>query len=50
MWYTLIDRIIFLNNDDRVLLQCLETQDIEKLLIDLHDGPISKHYSRDPMA
>jgi hypothetical protein len=35
---------------DGVFLRCLEKRDAEKVLFDLHDGPIGGHYGGDTTA
>jgi hypothetical protein len=45
--YQLVHSILFINNYDRVLLQCLKKQDIDKVLKDMHDGPVGGDFSRE---
>jgi hypothetical protein len=30
-----------------VLLQCIEKQDVDEVLKDIHDGPVGSHFSGD---
>jgi hypothetical protein len=48
--YQLLRGILFRNNYDGVLLICLERQDVDNFLKDIHDGPFSGHFSGDTMA
>ena len=45
--YQLIDSVLFQQNYDQVLLRCLEKDDAEHILIELHDGPTGGHFSRE---
>jgi hypothetical protein len=45
--YQLLHDILFRNNYDGVLLRCLEKQDVDKVLKDMHDGPVGGHFSGD---
>ena len=40
----MINDILFYKNYDGVLLKCLEKDDVQKVLNDLHDGPVGGHY------
>lgn len=40
----MINDILFRNNYDGFLLRCFEKDDAQKMLTDLHDGPIGGHY------
>lgn len=44
MQYHLINDILFQNNPEVVLLRCLEKDDVERVVIDLPDGPMGEHY------
>ena len=48
--YQLIDGVLFRQNYDKVLLRCLEKEDVEHILTKLHDGPIGGHISRETTA
>ena len=37
----MIDGVLFHPNHDNVLLRCLEKDDSDHILIELHDGPVS---------
>jgi len=37
-------------NHDKVLLRCLEKEDVEKVLKDLHDGPTHGHFAGETIA
>ena len=43
----MIDGVLFQENYDKVLLRCLEKDDAEDILIELHDGPAGGHFSGD---
>jgi len=43
--YQLLLGILFRNNYDGVLLRCIEKQEVDKVLKDMHDGPTSGHLS-----
>ena len=45
--YQLIDGVLFQKNYDKVLLRCLEKDDVEHILIELHDGLVGGTFSRD---
>jgi hypothetical protein len=45
--YQLIQGILCKKNYDGVFLRCLEKRDAEKILSDLHDGPMGGHYGGD---
>jgi hypothetical protein len=45
--YHLINGIIFRRNYDNVLLRCLEKYDAERVLQELHDGPVGGHFGGD---
>lgn len=42
--YKLISNVLFRKNDDGVLLICLEEDDSQKVLSELHDEPIGGHF------
>ena len=46
----MIDSVLFRKNCDNVLLRCLEKDDAEHILRELHDGPASGHFSRETTA
>ena len=39
--------MLFRNNYDGVFLRCLEREDANKVVAELHDGPAGGHFSRD---
>jgi hypothetical protein len=41
--YQLVEKIIFRRNYDDVLLRCLEKDDADRVLSELHDGPTGGH-------
>jgi hypothetical protein len=43
--YHLINSVLFHINYDGVLLKCLEHEDIENVLRELHDGPVGGHFA-----
>jgi hypothetical protein len=45
--YQLINNVIFRNNYDSMLLQCLEKQEVDNVLFDLHEGPAGGHFGGD---
>jgi hypothetical protein len=45
--YQLLHGILFRKNYDGVLLRCLERQDVDNVLKDMHDGPVGGHFSGD---
>jgi hypothetical protein len=48
--YRLINSVLFRINYDGVLLRCLEREDAEKVLKELHDGPIIGHFAGNTTA
>jgi hypothetical protein len=44
--YHLLHGILFRKNYDGVLLWCLEKQDVDKVMKDMHDGLVGGHFSR----
>ena len=48
--YQLIDGVLFWQNYDQVLLRCLEKDDAEHILTELHDGPVGDHFSGETTA
>ena len=46
----MIDGVLFRNNYDNVLLRCLEKDDDNYILTELHDGPTSSHFSEETTA
>jgi hypothetical protein len=41
--YHLINSVLFRVNYDGVILRCLEREDADKVLKELHDGPVGGH-------
>jgi hypothetical protein len=48
--YRLINLVLFRINYDGVLLRCLECEDTDKVLKELHDGPTRGHFARNTTA
>jgi hypothetical protein len=48
--YRLINSVLFQVNYDGVLLRCLEHEDADKVLKELHDGPVGGHFAGDTTA
>lgn len=48
--YHLIDGILFRKKYDNVLLSCFEKNDVEKVLVDLHDGPYGGNFGGETTA
>jgi hypothetical protein len=48
--YRLINSVLFWVNYDGVLLICLEREDADKVLKELHDGPASGHFAGETIA
>jgi hypothetical protein len=48
--YQLINNVLFRKNYDSMLLRCLEKQEADKVLFDLHDGPAGGHFGGDTTA
>ena len=46
----MIHGVLFLQNYDKVLLRCLEKDNAEHILIELHDGLANGHFSRETTA
>ena len=46
----MIDGVLFHQNYDNVLLKCLEKDVVDQVLIELHDGPVGGHFSRETTA
>ena len=46
----MIDSALFRKNCDNVLLRCLEKDDVEHILTELHDGLASSHFSGETTA
>ena len=42
--YQLLDDVLFRKNYNNVLLRCLEKDDADKVLVELHDRPEGKHF------
>ena len=45
--YQLIDGVLFRQNYDKVLLRCLEKDDVKHILTELHDGSVGCHFNRE---
>jgi hypothetical protein len=45
--YHLIQGILCRRNYDGVFLRCLEKEDVDKVLSELHDGPVGGHFGGD---
>ena len=43
--YQIIDGFLFRKNYDGVFLRCLEHEDANKVVVELHDGPAGGHFS-----
>jgi hypothetical protein len=48
--YCLINSVLFHVNYDGILLICIECEDEDKVLKELHDGPASGHFTRNTTA
>jgi hypothetical protein len=48
--YRLINSILFCVNYDGVILRCLEHEDAEKVLRELHDGTTGGHFAGDTIT
>ena len=48
--YQLIYGVLFRQNYDKVFLRCLEKDDVEHILTELHDGPAGGHFSGETTA
>ena len=48
--YQLIDSVLFRQNYDQILLRCLEKDNAEHILTELHDGPTGGHFSGETTA
>jgi hypothetical protein len=48
--YRLIKSVLFRVNYDGVLLRCLEREDVDKILKELHDGPAGGHFAGNTTA
>eukprot|EP00253_Pinus_taeda_P020293 PITA_20293 len=48
--FTIINDVLFKQNDDSVLLRCLEKQEAQKVLQELHDRPAGGHCGADTTA
>ena len=44
------DGVLFRQNYDKVLLRCLEKDDVEHILIELQDGLIGNHFSEETIT
>ena len=45
--YQIVEGILFRKNYDGVLLICLEKEDANKVITELHDGPVGGHFFGD---
>eukprot|EP00253_Pinus_taeda_P011268 PITA_11268 len=48
--FSLIDDVLFKKNYDSILLRCLEKNEAQKVLQELHDGPAGGHFGADTTA
>ena len=48
--YQMIDWVLFHQNYDNVLLRCLEKEDVNHVLTELHDGPTGGHFDGETTA
>ena len=48
--YQIIDGVLFRKNYDGVFLRCLEHEDANKVVVELHDGPARGNFSGDKIA
>jgi len=48
--YQIINNVLFILNYDFVLLRCLEKSEAERVLQELHDGPVGRHFGGDTTA
>jgi hypothetical protein len=48
--YRLVNSILFCENFDGVILRCLEHEDAEKVLRELHDGPVDGNFAGDTIT
>jgi hypothetical protein len=48
--YCLINSVLFQVNYDGVLLRCLEREDADKVMKELHDGPVGGHFVGNTIA
>jgi hypothetical protein len=48
--YRLINSLLFYVNYDGVLLRCLECEDAEKIMREIHDGLVAGHFVGDTTA
>jgi hypothetical protein len=48
--YQLVNGILFRKNYDSMLLRCLEKEEVDKVLFDLHDGTAGGHFGGDTTA
>ena len=42
--YQLIDGVFSRKKYNNVLLRCLEKHDVERVLVEMHDGPVGGHF------
>eukprot|EP00253_Pinus_taeda_P027185 PITA_27185 len=48
--FTIIDDVLFKKNYDSILLRCLEKTEAQKVLQELHDGPVGGRFGADTTA
>ena len=48
--YVLIDNVLFWRNSDRVLLRCLDKDETDVILKELHSGPAGGHFGGETTA
>ena len=48
--YQLVNNVLFRKNADGVLLRCLEKEESDSVLKQLHDGPAGGHFVGDTTA
>eukprot|EP00253_Pinus_taeda_P022177 PITA_22177 len=49
-FFTIIDDVHFRKNYDSILLRCLEKQEAQRVLQELHEGPAGGHFGADTIA
>jgi hypothetical protein len=48
--YQLINGVLFRKNYDRIILCCLEKKNVDKVIKEMHDGPVGGHFSGETIA
>jgi len=48
--FIIVDDVLFRRNYDSILLRCLEKPEAQKVLQELHDGPVGGHFGADTTA